>query len=228
MRSTATRQTPAPTGSGGKPSRTRQRLLWVIGIAAAVTGLVVLYGIFSNSAAPRTDADPGQPSAGAIGFDVGEPGPGGEAPGFTLADGTGGEVSLSDYRGQSVLLYFQEGLTCQACWQQLVDLEAEPDRLRAAGIDAILSISTDPADLLGRAATDLGLTTPVLSDPDLAASAQYSANQYGMMGTSRNGHTFILVGPDGAIEWRADYGGAPDYTMYVPVDTLLADLETAS
>ncbi|MDQ2706498.1 MAG: hypothetical protein M3Z25_02170 [Actinomycetota bacterium] len=45
-----------------------------------------------------------------------------------------------------------------------------------------------------------------------------------MMGTSRDGHSFILVGPDGRIQWRADYGGAPNYTMYVPLDQLAADL----
>ena len=44
------------------------------------------------------------------------------------------------------------------------------------------------------------------------------------MGNSRNGHTFVLVGPDGVIQWRADYGGAPNYTMYVPGAQLLDDL----
>lgn len=74
----------------------------------------------------------------------------------------------------------------------------------------------------------MGLTTPVLSDPDLAVSKTYDANSYGMMGTSRDGHTFILVGPDGTIRWRADYGGAPDYTMYVTVNKLLADLKAGA
>jgi len=41
------------------------------------------------------------------------------------------------------------------------------------------------------------LSTPVLSDPTLTVSVSYHANDYGMMGTSRDGHTFILVGPDG-------------------------------
>ncbi len=45
-----------------------------------------------------------------------------------------------------------------------------------------------------------------------------------MMGTSTYGHTFIVVGPDGTIRWRADYGGSPNYTMYVEPDALLADL----
>ena len=44
-----------------------------------------------------------------------------------------------------------------------------------------------------------------------------------MQGTSA-GHSFILVGPDGTIRWRADYGGAPDYTMFVPTERMLADL----
>ena len=34
----------------------------------------------------------------------------------------------------------------------------------------------------------------------------------------------MVVGPSGEVEWRADYGGAPNYTMYLPVDALLADL----
>jgi peroxiredoxin len=89
----------------------------------------------------------------------------------------------------------------------------------------VLSITTDPANLIAQKTTDMHLSTPVLSDPDLTVSAAYHANDYGMMGTSRDGHTFILVGPDGLIRWRADYGGAPNYTMDVPVTQLLADLK---
>ncbi len=49
-----------------------------------------------------------------------------------------------------------------------------------------------------------------------------------MMGDDRDGHSFILVGPDGTIRWRADYGGAPKYSMYVPVQRLLADLASGT
>jgi peroxiredoxin Q/BCP len=45
-----------------------------------------------------------------------------------------------------------------------------------------------------------------------------------MMGTMRDGHSFVLVGPDGRIRWRADYGGAPKYTMFLPTEKMLADL----
>ncbi|MGH3678260.1 MAG: hypothetical protein ACRDU5_21500 [Mycobacterium sp.] len=74
--------------------------------------------------------------------------------------------------------------------------------------------------------TDEKLLTPVLSDPDLQVSRAYQANKYGMMGDMRDGHSFVLVGPDGVIRWRADYGGAPDYTMFLPTDKILADLNT--
>jgi hypothetical protein len=46
-----------------------------------------------------------------------------------------------------------------------------------------------------------------------------------MMGTSANGHSFVVVSPDGQIKWRADYGGEPDYTMFVPSADLLAGLK---
>ena len=58
----------------------------------------------------------------------------------------------------------------------------------------------------------------------LMVSQAYTANGYGMMGNSRDGHTFIVVGPDGRIRWRADYGGSPNYTMYVPISNLVADI----
>ncbi|MGW9028084.1 peroxiredoxin family protein [Streptomyces sp. NPDC055722] len=161
----------------------------------------------------------------ASGYEVGSPGPGQTAPGFSLASSSGGTTSLAGQHGKTVLLYFQEGLTCQPCWDQISDLEKSSAKIKAAGINEILSITTDPANLVTRKVNDEKLTTPVLSDPDLTVSKAYHANNYGMMGDSRDGHSFVLVGPDGKIQWRADYGGAPKYTMYVKVDKLLSDLK---
>ena len=158
-------------------------------------------------------------------YQVASPAIGAAAPGLTLAADTGGQVTLAALRGKSVLLFFQEGLTCQPCWDQIKELEAAAGQVRAAGIDQIISITSDPVDLIAQKAKDMGLNTTVLSDPGLAVSARYHANQYGMMGAARDGHTFILVGPDGVIRWRADYGGPPNYTMDVPVTTLLTDLK---
>ena len=213
----STTKTPAPKTRPAKGAG-RRWLTWTIAAAGLVIALVALYGIFSGASAPK---DTGT----AKNYAVGQPGRGEAAPAFTLQDTTGRYLSLADYKGKSVLLYFQEGLTCQPCWDQLASLEKDSANVKAAGVDTVLSITTDPANLIARKTRDMGLTTPVLSDPGLTVSKKYSANQYGMMGAMRDGHSFILVGPDGTIQWRADYGGAPDYTMFVPVDKLLTDLK---
>ncbi|MFD3928306.1 peroxiredoxin family protein [Streptomyces sp. NPDC058614] len=195
--------------------RRRQRLrngaIVAVILIAVVGGL---YAVFNKSE-----------QASASGYEVGSPGIGKTAPGFSLASSSGGTTSLADARGKTVLLYFQEGLTCQPCWDQIRDLEKSSAKVKAAGVDEIVSITTDPANLIARKVTDEKLTTPVLSDPNLKVSKAYHMNDYGMMGDSRDGHSFVLVGPDGKIQWRADYGGAPKYTMYVKVDKLLADLK---
>ena len=87
-----------------------------------------------------------------------------------------------------------------------------------------MAIAGNPLDQLRQKAADEDLETPILADPQLALGESYEANQYGMMGTSTYGHSFIVVGPDGTVRWRADYGGAPKYTMYVRPAALLDDL----
>ncbi len=213
-----------PSGrTAPKPASSKPRNL-----AVAALAVVVLLGLYAVYASGSSGASSASGTTPASDFQVGEPGVGAVAPLLSLASTTGGKVQLADYRGKSVLLYFQEGLGCQPCWEQLRDLEARGPDLRAAGIDEILTVTTDPVDLLRQKAADEGLKTPVLSDPDLAVSRAYETNSYGMMGDSRNGHTFLLVAPDGTITWRADYGGAPKYTMFLPVDRVLADLKAAT
>ena len=208
------------SGKSRTGQRRRRRITVRAGIAAGVAAVIaVLFVIFQNSSSPSSSS-----KAGAYPYQVGSPGSGSAAPGFTLASSRGGTISLSAYRGKTVLLFFQEGLTCQPCWDQITDLQKHAAQLRAAGIAQVVSVTSDPIGAIAQKARDMGLTTPVLSDPGLAVSQQYSANSYGMMGAGRDGHTFILVGPDGIIRWRADYGGPPKYTMFLPATALLADL----
>ena len=199
--------------------RRRSLRNWLAAAVAVVLALGGLYAIFRAQAdSNATAAEPGD-------YQVGSPGPGEPAPDFALTAAAGDEVALSDFQGQNVLLYFHEGLGCQACWDQIRDLEAAEAELDAAGIDELVSITSAPTDLLAQKMRDDGLQSLALADPELSVIREYDANEYGMMGDTRAGHTFILVGPDGTITWRADYGGAPDYTMYLPVDKILTDLQ---
>lgn len=203
-----------------KPKKAQNRFhlsgWWLLGgVAVLVVGAIVALVALGNS---------GQPTTGRAAFQIGSPGPGAEAPPIILGGTDGNQFDLSAYRGKTVLVFFQEGIGCEPCWSQLKDIEANWTQFQAAGIDKIVTITGNPLTVLKQKVAAEGLTTPVLADPDLRVSKSYSANQYGMMGTSADGHSFIVVGPDGKIRWRADYGGPPDYTMYVGIPSLLADI----
>jgi peroxiredoxin len=195
-------------------------MLAVGAFAAAVVGAALFGG--SDTAA---EADGVRTAPSGYAYQVGEPGPGEPAPAITAA-ATTGAFDLAALQGERVLLYFQEGLMCQPCWDQLTELEARWDDVQALGIDAVASVTTDRLQDLGTKVAIESITTPVVADPERVVSERYTTLDYGMMGGSHNGHTFVVVGPDGDIEWRADYGGAPDYTMYLPVDALLQDLRS--
>lgn len=199
-----------------------------IGLAAGVVAVVIVAIVLLG----RRDSGSSSPPATARGasgtpFAVGAPGPGRLAPAITLPSTSGSTFDLASYRGkQQVLLYFQEGLTCQPCWDQIAAIEQQLAAFKALGIGPIVSVTTDRLDLISQKARDEGFSMPVLSDPDARVSDAYDARTYSMtwMKPLRDGHSFILVGKDGRIRWRADYGGPPRYTMFLPVDALLADL----
>ncbi|MFC4004379.1 peroxiredoxin family protein [Prauserella oleivorans] len=225
-RGRAPSRTPVRPTRRPDPARRRDAIRAGAIVLLVVAGLVTLFLVYKSSSEPSASDGTTSATQGSsqYPFAVGNPGPGERAPGFELASSLGGTISLEDYRGKNVLVYFQEGLMCQPCWDQITDLERNAEKVKAAGVDTIVSITTDPVDLIARKTQDEGITTPVLSDPDLAVSRAYEANKYGMMGEDRDGHSFLLVGPDGTIRWRADYGGAPKYTMFLPTEALLADL----
>lgn len=202
----------------------RQRLInrvVVVGVVAAVVG--VLFLVYRSQDDPKLTEKTG--GSGKYVYQVGNPSPGEQAIDFTLPSTRGGEVGLSDYAGKTVLTYWHEGLGCQPCWDQIRDLEQSQEQLEAAGIDEFVSITSGPVDLIEQKMTDDGLDSVALADTNLEVSKKYQMNKFGMMGDSRDGHTFLLIGPDREVLWRADYGGAPNYTMYVPMENLLADLD---
>lgn len=200
-------------------------------LTAGLLGLAVIYALASSPSGDKPVGDHMNTKAGAITgtdsrfpYQVGAPGAGAAAPSFALGSTDGSSFDLAAQRGKTVLLYFQEGLGCQPCWDQMKAIE-ESGMLGEVGVDRLVSITTQPLDLLKQKAADEEIKTPVLSDPDLSVSTMYSANLYGMMGDSMDGHSFMLIDGNGKLLWRADYGGAPNYTMFVPVDVLKADIQ---
>ncbi|TCO62529.1 thioredoxin-dependent thiol peroxidase [Actinocrispum wychmicini] len=123
------------------------------------------------------------------------------APEFALPDSTGATVSLSDYRGQSVVVYFYPAAGTPGCTKQACDFRDNLAELNDAGFD-VLGISPDKPAKLAKFVADEGLTFPLLSDEDRSVMKEWGAfgekQNYGrtVMGVIRS--TFI-VGPDGRI-----------------------------
>src|SRR3990167_6990896 len=44
---------------------------------------------------------------------------------FSLLASNGSEISLAQYQGKPIILYFNEGVGCQPCWQQIINLEKD-------------------------------------------------------------------------------------------------------
>ena len=217
--------TPPSVGSGRRVSLTTKVIAGIAAALLVVAGVLVATRRGSPKSSQQSSVrSVGASAAGRFRFAVGDPGPGLEAPPIVLPASNGETFDLAALRGKGVLLYFQEGIGCQPCWDQMRDYATAAGMFKAVGVDEFVTITSNPASLLARKMRQDGIGGIVLADTDLAVSKTYHANEYGMMGTSTDGHSFVFVDAKGIIRWRADYGGNPDFTMYVPPTNLLADL----
>jgi peroxiredoxin Q/BCP len=128
--------------------------------------------------------------------------PGDPAPDFTLQDADDKPVSLSDYRGRRVIVYFYPAASTPGCTKEACDFRDNLGELNDAGID-VLGISPDKPAKLAKFRDKEELTFPLLSDPDRAVLQAWGAfgekKMYGKTVTGVIRSTF-LVGADGKLE----------------------------
>ncbi len=124
------------------------------------------------------------------------------APSFTLPDANGDPVSLSDYAGRKVVVYFYPAAATPGCTKQACDFRDSLGELNEAGI-AVLGISPDKPAKLAKFVEAEGLTFPLLSDPEKKVLTEWGAfgekKMYGKTVTGVIRSTF-LVDADGTIE----------------------------
>lgn len=131
---------------------------------------------------------------------------GGPAPAFTLPDADGKPVSLADYLGRRVVVYFYPAASTPGCTTQACDFRDSLAELGGAGID-VVGISPDKPAKLATFRDEQGLSFPLLSDPERAVLRAYGVygekTMYGkkVQGVIRS--TFV-VGADGRLE-QAQY-----------------------
>ncbi len=128
--------------------------------------------------------------------------PGDPAPDFTLTDADDKPVSLSDYRGRRVIVYFYPAASTPGCTKQACDFRDSLGELNDAGLD-VLGVSPDKPAKLAKFRDAEQLTFPLLSDPDRAVLTAWGAfgekKMYGKTVTGVIRSTFV-VGPDGTLE----------------------------
>lgn len=96
------------------------------------------------------------------------------APAFTLPDANGHEVSLSDYPGSRVIVYFYPAAMTPGCTTQAVDFTAAMEELSQAGLH-VLGVSPDTQDRLVQFREQQSVAFPLLSDTDRSVLSAYAA-----------------------------------------------------
>jgi peroxiredoxin Q/BCP len=123
------------------------------------------------------------------------------APAFTLSDHTGRSVSLGDFTGRNLIIFFYPAAMTPGCTKEACDFRDSLIRLQQAGYE-VVGISPDKPEKLAKFVQKESLTYPLLSDTDRAVMDSYGAygekTLYGkkVIGVIRS---TIVVGPDGTV-----------------------------
>jgi len=96
------------------------------------------------------------------------------APDFTLTADDGTEVSLSDFRGQKVVIYFYPKANTPGCTKQACAVRDAYPQIEA-GDSVVIGISPDPPDKLTKFRAKYNLPFILLSDPDHEVAETYGA-----------------------------------------------------
>lgn len=121
---------------------------------------------------------------------------------FTLGDKDGNKVSLSDFRGKKVILYFYPKDNTPGCTRQACAFAASFGQFESLNA-VIIGVSKDSAQSHVKFAEKFGLPFILLSDPDLTVIKAYGVWQekklYGKTGMGVVRTTYI-IDEDGVIE----------------------------
>jgi peroxiredoxin Q/BCP len=132
---------------------------------------------------------------------------GSPAPDFTLPSQEGSQVSLKDYRGKWVVLYFYPKDQTPGCTREAHNFQADQAKYDQRN-SAILGVSVDNVDSHKKFCTKEGLNFKLLADTDGQVSSAYGSLTNLVFAKFASRHTF-LVDPTGKI--------AKAYTSVNPV-----------
>jgi thioredoxin-dependent peroxiredoxin len=128
------------------------------------------------------------------------------APDFTLTDADGKKVSLKDFAGRNVILYFYPKDDTPGCTKEACGFRDHDKPLGKLGA-VVLGVSADSAESHRKFATKYRLPFRLLSDPDRTVMKTYGAYGEKMMyGKKTMGviRSTVWIGPDGKVKkhWK--------------------------
>jgi peroxiredoxin Q/BCP len=124
-----------------------------------------------------------------------------KAPSFTLPRDGGGKLSLADFKGRKLVLYFYPKADTPGCTQEAIAFNGLKRAFARAETD-IVGVSADPVKAQDKFRDKHGLTIPLASDESKKMLIAYGVwgekSMYGrkFMGVRR---TTFLIGRDGRI-----------------------------
>lgn len=124
------------------------------------------------------------------------------APDFTLLNQDGKSVTLSEFKGQRVVVYFYPAAMTPGCTTEACDFRDSLSALKSAGL-VVLGISPDKPEKLKKFADKEGLNFDLLSDPDKSMMEEWGAfgekKNYGKVvhGVIRS---TLVIDSEGAVE----------------------------
>jgi thioredoxin-dependent peroxiredoxin len=143
--------------------------------------------------------------------------PGDTAPDFKTRDQNGQLVSLSDYRGKKVVLYFYPKDDTSGCTAQACNLRDNYDTLKQAGYE-VLGVSIDPEKAHQKFIGKYELPFTLLADTDKQVVEAYGVwvekSMYGRkyMGTAR---TTFLIDEQGVITKIIEKADTKNHTAQI-------------
>ena len=127
--------------------------------------------------------------------------PGSTPPAFTLTSGEGTPVSLADFAGKHVVLYFYPADDTPGCTKEACGFRDAWDELRELGA-VVLGVSADDADSHRKFASKYRLPFTLLSDPGHQVMQAYGAwGEKTLYGRKTVGviRSTVWIGPDGRV-----------------------------
>lgn len=127
--------------------------------------------------------------------------PGETAPSFTAETADGSSVSLSDFAGSRVVVYFYPKASTPGCTTEACDFRDQLASLASHGYK-VVGISPDQPAALKKFTDEQGLNFPLLSDPDHAIAEAFGAwgekKNYGKVSVGLIRST-VVVDEDGTV-----------------------------